>query len=58
MRIKGTIGLLVFIGCIWAVAIFTYGAQVQKGDGNDPSLALQDMQNASCSSSSSSSSGQ
>lgn len=56
---KGFIGLAAFVGCLWAVVVTTYAAQVRNGDLTGKEITMIPLQsNASCSSSSSSSSGE
>jgi hypothetical protein len=52
---KGLIGLLAFVGCLWAVVVTTYGAQVKNEAFDGKQTTMLPMQDSSCSSSTSTS---
>lgn len=51
---KGFIGLAAFMACLWAVVVTTYANQVNNQGADGKNAHLLPMQDASCSSSSSS----
>jgi cbb3-type cytochrome oxidase subunit 3 len=57
-NIKGLAGLLAFVGCLWAVVVTTYGAQVRNEAFDGKQTTMMPLQDSSCSSSSSSSGGE
>jgi cbb3-type cytochrome oxidase subunit 3 len=52
---KGLVGLLAFIGCLWAVVVTTYGAQVKNEAFDGKQTTMLPMTDSSCSSSTSTS---
>jgi len=55
---KGLIGLFAFVGCLWAVVVTTYAAQVQNQAFDGKQTTMLPMTDSSCSSSTSTSGGE
>lgn len=52
---KGMVGLLAFVGCVWLVALKTYGSQMRNESFDGKQTTMLPMQDSSCSSSTSTS---